>query len=127
VYRLTALDDQLRVPIVPYAKLGAAYYVWWVRAPSGDIAEAPTEECTTPATCDGDSAAGASIGVVGTLGIAIRAERVDPESALSMQNAGIAHAGFYAELSYAKVDGFGSEKKLSVGDFTWLAGINFEF
>ena len=30
-------------------------------------------------------------------------------------------------MHWAKVDGFGSDKKLSVGDFTWLSGINFEF
>jgi len=33
----------------------------------------------------------------------------------------------YAELSLAKVDGFGSATKLSVGDRTWFAGVDFEF
>ncbi len=36
-------------------------------------------------------------------------------------------AGFYGELSMAKVDGFGSDTKLSVGTTTWFAGVNFEF
>jgi hypothetical protein len=40
---------------------------------------------------------------------------------------GIEHAGFYAELSYAQVDGFGAADRMSVGDLTWFAGINFEF
>ena len=40
---------------------------------------------------------------------------------------GIQHAGIYAELSLAKVDGFGSATKLSVGDNTWFAGVDFEF
>jgi len=44
-----------------------------------------------------------------------------------MRQSGIYHAGFYAELQVAKVDGFGSDKKLSVGDTTWFAGIDFEF
>jgi len=44
-----------------------------------------------------------------------------------MRQGGIEHAGFYAELSVAKVDGFGSDTKLSVGDSTWFAGVDFEF
>jgi hypothetical protein len=44
-----------------------------------------------------------------------------------MRAGGIQHAGFYAEYSYAQVDGFGSETKLSVGDTTWFAGVDFEF
>ena len=31
------------------------------------------------------------------------------------------------EATWAKVDGFGSDKRLSVGDATWFGGINFEF
>jgi hypothetical protein len=33
----------------------------------------------------------------------------------------------YGELSLAKVDGFGSDTKLAVGDRTWFAGVEFEF
>jgi hypothetical protein len=44
-----------------------------------------------------------------------------------MQNSGLQHAGIYGELSVAKVNGFGSDKKLSVGDATWFAGVDFEF
>jgi hypothetical protein len=44
-----------------------------------------------------------------------------------MRESGIEHAGFYAEYSLGKVDGFGSDKKLSVGDATWFAGVDFEF
>jgi hypothetical protein len=44
-----------------------------------------------------------------------------------MRESGIEHAGFYGEYSAGKVDGFGSDKKLSVGDSTWFAGVDFEF
>jgi hypothetical protein len=46
---------------------------------------------------------------------------------MSMRQSGIQHAGIYGELSLAKVDGFGSDKKLSVGDRTWFVGVDFEF
>lgn len=130
VYRFTGLDDKLRIPIIPYGKAGLSYYLWWVTAPGGGIAEAPTMDCPDPAGtgCDGDRALGASLGFQATVGIAVRAERLDRQAALNLSNdVGIKHVGFYAELTYAQVDGFGSATKLPIGDLTWFAGLNFEF
>jgi hypothetical protein len=116
-YRFTMLDDEWGVPIVPYARGGLSYYVWWIDGPNGALA-----------TIDGkNKAAGASLGFQGAIGLAIRAERIDADAARSMRDSGIYHAGFYGELQAAKVDGFGSATKLSVGDNTWFAGVNFEF
>ncbi|HEX5062169.1 MAG TPA: MXAN_2562 family outer membrane beta-barrel protein [Kofleriaceae bacterium] len=126
VYRFTYLDDEYGVPIVPYARGGLAYYIWWITAPNGDF----SKSCVGPNTgamCQTTTAAGASLGVVGSVGLAVRAERVDEGAARSMRESGIEHAGFYAEYSIGKVDGFGSDKKLSVGDATWFAGVDFEF
>lgn len=132
VYRLTALDEHLRVPLVPYVKAGLSYYLWWITNPSGSMAEVPTDECPDPSDdtmdCDGDRALGASLGYQLSVGLALRAEQLDPRAADSLRNEmGIEHAGFFAELLYAQVDGFGSDTKLHVGDLTWFAGMNFEF
>jgi len=118
VYRLTVLDDRYHIPVVPYGRLGLAYYTWWITKPSGGIAE----------TDRGGKARGGSLGWQGSVGLALRAESLDKTAEQSLRNEfGVEHAGIYAELAYAKVDGFGSDKKLSVGDFTWFAGVNFEF
>jgi hypothetical protein len=124
-YRFTWLDDEYGIPVVPYVRGGLAYYMWWVRT-NGDTAKACWDGMHTQG-CDADKAIGASLGVVGSIGLAIRAERVDSSAAASMRQSGIMHAGFYGELSLAKVDGFGSDTKLSVGDRTWFAGVDFEF
>ncbi len=116
VYRLTVLDDNWGIPLVPYARGGLSYYVWWFRTNG-----------RTSRTEAGDKARGGTLGVQGAIGLSIRAERVDSDAASSMRASGIHHAGFYAELSLAKVDGFGSDSKLSVGDATWFAGVDFEF
>jgi hypothetical protein len=126
VYRLSYLDDEFGIPLVPYARAGVAYYVWWVTAPSGDFAKTCTAGGSDP-MCATTSARGASLGLVGAIGLAIRAERIDTSAARSMRESGIEHAGFYGEYSLGKVDGFGSDKKLSVGDATWFAGVDFEF
>jgi hypothetical protein len=126
VYRLTYLDDEYGIPVVPYGRVGLAYYVWWIDAPNGDFASACTSGGSDP-MCTKTTAAGASMGIVGSVGLAIRAERIDSDAARSMRESGIEHAGFYGEYSIGKVDGFGSDKKLSVGDATWFAGVDFEF
>ena len=37
VYRYTQLADHTVVPLVPYAKLGLAYDLWWNTKGNGDI------------------------------------------------------------------------------------------
>ena len=125
-YRFTYLDDDLGVPVVPYARGGLSYDIWWVQAPGGDFAKVCSGGGTEP-DCTQNKARGASAGVNLALGLAVRAERIDQGAAQTMRDSGILHAGFYAELSAAKVDGFGSDKKLSVGDATFFGGVNFEF
>lgn len=124
-YRFTWLDDNYGIPVVPYVRGGLSYYIWWMRT-NGKTSQACWDGSDTP-DCDADKAIGATIGFQGSIGVAIRAERIDAAAATSMRAGGIQHAGFYGELSLAKVDGFGSEYKLSVGDATWFAGVNFEF
>jgi MYXO-CTERM domain-containing protein len=125
-YRATQLDDLYGIPIVPYVRGGLSYYVWWLKGPTGEISKV-CKDGSMDANCETNKAYGGSLGFQGSLGLAVRAERIDSDAARSMVQSGIYHAGFYAELMYAVVDGFGSDKKLSVGDKTWFAGINFEF
>ena len=124
-YRFTWLDDEYGIPVVPYVRGGLAYYIWSMRT-NGKTSEACWDGTHTQ-NCDADKGYGGSLGVVGSIGLAIRAERIDSSAASSMRQSGIMHAGFYGELSLAKVDGFGSATKLSVGDRTWFAGVDFEF
>ncbi|HEY0994163.1 MAG TPA: MXAN_2562 family outer membrane beta-barrel protein [Kofleriaceae bacterium] len=125
-YRFTWFDDNYGVPVVPYVRGGLSYYLWWVSV-NGELASACTAATAMEAMCTRTKALGASFGLQGSIGLAIRAERIDAPTAMSMQQSGIQHAGVYAELSLAKVDGFGSDSKLSVGDRTWFAGVDFEF
>jgi hypothetical protein len=125
-YRFTWLDDEYGIPVVPYVRGGLAYYLWWVNTANGSLAKVCKDGGMEP-SCSQNKALGGSLGVQGSIGLAIRAERVDASAAVSMRQSGIQHAGIYGELSLAKVDGFGSDKKLSVGDRTWFAGVDFEF
>ncbi len=116
-YRLSVLDDDYGIPIVPYVRGGFGYYTWWSTI-DGNL--------STDSMVSG-KAIGASAGLVGAFGISIRAERIDAAAARSMRESGIAHAGFYAEVNAGWIDGFGHVTKLDVGDTTWFAGLELEF
>ena len=105
-------------PLVPYAKFGLAYGIWWITKGDGSVSETPSK----------GKAYGGTLGWTGTLGLAIRADMFDPDATRNLQTElGVEHAGFFFEVVYADVSGLGMENKLHVGDFTWFAGINFEF
>ena len=125
-YRFTYLDDRWGIPLIPYVRGGLSYYMWWIKGPKGDLSKV----CKDPsaASCDDqDKAYGGTPGVQASAGLAVRAERVDAAAARSMRNSGLLHAGFYGEVFWGRVDGFGSSSRLWVGDTTWFAGANFEF
>lgn len=124
-YRFTYLDERWGIPVVPYLRGGLSYYLWWMKGPNGDLSKVC--EGGDETMCSDDKAYGGTPGVQVSAGIAIRAERIDADAARSMRNSGIQHAGFYGEVFWGRVDGFGSETKLWVGDTTWFAGANFEF
>lgn len=117
VYRFTMIADRSVIPVVPYAKLGLSYYIWRMTNFTGGTS-----------SFNGNDGAGGTLGWQGTIGLSIRAERLDPESARALSSdLGVDHIGFFAELTFADVSGLGMDKKLHVGDTTWAAGLNFEF
>ncbi|HEY4245132.1 MAG TPA: MXAN_2562 family outer membrane beta-barrel protein [Kofleriaceae bacterium] len=128
-FRFTYLDEGYGIPIVPYVKGGLSYYTWEVSGPNG-FARVCSDGMRTdlePGCKPSNKALGASAGIQGSIGINVRAERIDAAAVRSMRTSGIQHAGFYAEYGFAWVDGFGSSKKLAVGDNTFWLGVDFEF
>jgi hypothetical protein len=115
-YRYTQLDDEHVAPIVPYARVGLSDYAWWVHDPNAHVASYMT-----------NSPEGSSLGLQATIGVSLRAERIDSDAARSLRDSGLLHGGFFFEVTAAWVNGFGNASKQSVGDTTWFAGVNFEF
>jgi hypothetical protein len=118
IYRMSVLDDDYGIPIVPYVRGGVGYYVWWSTV-DGHLSQDPMDPS--------NQSDGASAGLVGTVGLSFRAERIDAQAARAMREGGIEHAGFFAEINAGWIDGFGKATKLDVGDTTWFAGAEFEF
>jgi hypothetical protein len=117
VYRFSLIADETVIPIVPYGKLGLSYYIWRMTKGDGGLS-----------SVSGHEAQGATPGWQASAGVAVRLEKLDPDSSRSMEEEmGVEHVSFFGEVTYADVSGLGLSNKLHVGDFTWAAGINFEF
>jgi hypothetical protein len=117
VYRWDWLALRYHVPLVPYFKIGLAYYIWWITNGSGGTASFGNQ-----------SGYGGSFGFVLHPGLSFLLDVIDPAAARTMDaELGINHTYLFIEMNYANVNGFGASNKLDLSDFTYNAGIAFEF
>lgn len=116
-YRFELLADRVRVPLVPYARGGVAYGFWWERK-GGELS-------TNSA---GQKSRGGSFGWQVNLGLMLRLDFIERGAALDLDRlTGINHTYLFGEWQFSHLDGFGSDKAMSVGDDTFLLGLAFEF
>lgn len=118
-YRFELLADRFKVPLVPYARGGLAYGFWW--ATKGDRGDIST-------TMDGQKTRGGSLGWQANLGLMLRLDFIDRASAIDLdRNTGVNHTYLFGEWQFSHLDGFGSPKRLSVGDDTFSVGFAMAF
>jgi hypothetical protein len=117
VARADVIARQTPVPLVPYAKLGIGYALWWVK--SGD---------ETARGRDGRVGRGRSYGPQFALGIMLELDWMDLDDARSADAAiGMNHSYLFAEWYRSQLDGFGGDDQLDAGADTWMVGITAEF
>jgi hypothetical protein len=117
VLRADVFAREWSVPLVPYAKLGLGYALWWVK--NGD---------ETAETDDGEKGRGRSYGMQLALGAMLQLDWIDIDDARSADaHIGMNHSYLFAEWYRAELDGFGSDDQLDAGTNTWMAGIAVEF
>jgi hypothetical protein len=116
VLRADVFAREFSVPLVPYAKLGLGYALWWVK--SGD----------ETAESDGKKGRGRSYGLQLALGAMLQLDWIDIDDARSADaHIGMNHSYLFAEWYRAELDGFGSDDQLDAGTNTWMVGIAAEF
>jgi hypothetical protein len=105
------------IPLIPYAKAGGAVGLW--QATSAD---------ETARAQDGARGKGATLGVLGAVGVALPLNALDPSAARSLDTTtGVNTTSIYFEYDVWRLNGFGSNKVLYVGSNTWVTGLSFEF
>ncbi len=122
VLRVDVLLRELRVPVVPYVKVGIGYTLWRSFTDSG------TSNYTDPVTGKTSNAFGGTLGEQIMLGGALNLDWIDRRSATALDEAtGINHTYIFGEWMLANLDNFGSSSGLRVGTNTFCGGLAFEF
>lgn len=115
VGRADVLMRDFRIPLVPYAKLGFGYAMWW------------SSDGQRSAEYEGEKGRGSSYGLTYALGAMFLLDVLDPDDAVSADGLiGINNSYIFAEWFRPQLDGFGSNKVLNVGSSSWVVGLALE-
>jgi len=120
-YRADFIIDYTPIPLVPYARGGLAYYLFWVNDASGAVSRVENP--------DGDDfvGRGGKLGLVATAGVAMLLNFFDRGSTRALYNStGIRGTYVFFEGMLTDVDDFGGGG-FDFSDFSWNAGLTMEW
>jgi len=118
IYRFDLPYERLRIPLVPYGKLGFDYVYWTVTNGNGEVPSDPR----------GGRGEGGTLGWHATVGLSLVLDIFDQGAANQFdQEMGVNHTHLFFEYTHLDASGLGASNRLHVGDTTWNAGIMFEF
>jgi len=116
-YRFELLADRFKVPLVPYVRAGLAHG-FWLEKKGGNFS-------TNSA---GQQSRGSSWGWQANLGLMLRLDFIERAAAIDLDRmTGINHTYVFGEWQFSRINGFGSDKAMSVGADTFLVGLAIEF
>jgi hypothetical protein len=117
VVRADAIWRELRVPVVPYGKIGLAYALWRASNTLGT------------STVNGISGEGSTLGRHYALGLALDLNPFDTYAARTFDDSlGVNNSYLFAEWTRAELDGLGVQHNvMRVGGDSWTFGAAFEF
>lgn len=116
VLRVDAIPKKTPIPIVPYAKAGIGYAMWWTDNGIG-VERAP----------DGSRGEDTSWGTQFALGGMLLLDVFDRAAAANVDStSGVNNSYVFVEWYYSNLDGFGSGDHMQVGTNTWMAGLAIE-
>ncbi len=118
VVRVSALADNTPIPIVPYAKLGLGYALWW----SVDGDEVAEDDAS-----NGTRGEDMSYGYTWALGAMLRLDFLDAdEAATTRASSGVDHSYAFIEWHSSHLDAFGSNNTMDVGNDAIVFGLALE-
>jgi hypothetical protein len=114
VLRIDALMREVNVPIVPYAKFGLGYALWWVNDGIGISRNDET----------GQKGSDISYGPQWALGGMLLLDGIDTGAAKALDNeTGVNNAYLFGEWYNSEL---GSDSRMEVGTSTWMVGFALE-
>ncbi len=116
VLRADVVARKTPVPVVPYAKAGVGYALWWTDNGLG-VEKAP----------DGTKGEDTSWGTQFALGAMLLLDVFDRRAAANIDStSGVNNSYIFLEWYNSNLNGFGSGDDMQVGANTWMAGIALE-
>ncbi len=118
VYRLEIFADRWQVPLVPYAKGGLAWALWWSKDGDGNLSR----------NSRGEKALGGVWGWQLNAGGMLQLDFLERGSSRNLdRTSGINHTYLFGEFQLSRIDNFGRKESMSLGDTTWFVGLALEF
>ncbi len=122
VYRFSYLQEEWAVPLVPFAKFGFDYWIWWVLNQRDDLARFVDDDGSS------SKALGATYGLHVAYGLMFNLNFIDRELGRDFdQSAGVNGTYLYIEGVYNWLEDFKIGDSWNLSTHTFLAGILFEF
>lgn len=116
VFRADVFARDFGVPLVPYAKLGLGYALWWA------------SDGGTTSRENGVVGRGVSYGPQYALGAMFLLDVLDQQTARDADNGiGVNNSYVFAEWFDSELDAFGSKNRMNVGANSWVLGLAIEF
>lgn len=116
VLRADVFMRDFGVPLVPYAKLGLGYALWWA------------SDGGSTSRQNGVLGRGISYGPQYALGGMFLLDFLDQQTARDADNSlGINNSYVFGEWYGSELDAFGSKSRMNVGANTWVVGLAIEF
>ena len=115
VARVDTLSRDLKIPFVPYAKLGLGLGVWW------------SSDGQQSASAKGVAGKGLSYGLTYAAGLMFLLDVLDEDDAKSADGmTGINNSYIFAEWFRPQLDGFGKSGVMDLSSSSWVLGIAME-
>ncbi|MBP48195.1 MAG: hypothetical protein CMH53_09690 [Myxococcales bacterium] len=121
VYRFTWLADKYDFPLVPYAKIGLAYGIWWAMDGTGEVSQwtGPDNKVYTG---NGGVAGFHAVG-----GIRLLLDVFEPKAARGFDlEMGVNHSYVFIEVQRLALTNFGDAKALDLSDDLIVFGLAFD-
>ncbi len=120
-YRFNWLAFETGFPLIPYAKGGIAYSLWWAFDGNGDVSTYTGTDNKVR------TAQGGIAGLHGAVGLRLLLDVFEPRAAKGFDlEMGVNHSYLFAEYQVLSLNNFGDKKSMDLSDSVLMFGLAFD-